>query len=113
MEAVELAGGRVVEVKLPNGAVALVRARPIDAGVAEKVGWPDQFDFTGVVGVLGGLSESIRTAVDKAKPGKVTVQLGLELVVKSGKLVGLLVEGEGTGSLTVTLEWEGHDERSE
>jgi hypothetical protein len=37
------------------------------------------------------------------------VELGLELAVKSGRLTGLLVEGAGSGSLKVTLEWGGGD----
>jgi hypothetical protein len=35
----------------------------------------------------------------------VTVELAIELAVKSGKLTGLVVDGEGKGALTVTLEW--------
>jgi len=45
---------RVVEVVLPNQAVALVRAADLDEGgqVAEKVGWKDTFDFADVSGTL-------------------------------------------------------------
>jgi hypothetical protein len=99
--------GRIVEVQLPNGAVALVRVREFDAGGAEKVGWPDRFDFGGVAESLQGIADAIWPALHKAKPSKVSVELGIELAIKSGKLVGLLVEGEGSGALTVTLEWEG------
>ena len=47
---------RVVEVVLPNQAVALVRAADLDEGgqVAEKVGWKDTFDFADVSGTLEG-----------------------------------------------------------
>ena len=55
---------------------------------------------------LEGLSETIRTSLVRAASDTVTVELGLELAVKSGKLTGLLVEGEGSGSLAVTLEWQ-------
>jgi Trypsin-co-occurring domain 1 len=98
---------RIVEVQLPNGAVALVRANDLGSDVAEKVGWPDRFDFGAVAQALEGIADAIRSAVSKAKPTTVRVELGIELAVKSGKLVGLIVEGEGTGSLTVTLEWKG------
>lgn len=96
---------RVVEVTLPNGAVALVAAQLVDGGGATKTGF-GRLDFDGVARTLEGVTQAVRGAVAKAAPSKVTVELGLELAVKSGVLVGLIVDGETTGSLTVTLEWE-------
>jgi hypothetical protein len=104
----EIAGAtRVVEVDLPNGGTALVRAREFEGRGARKVRWEDRFDFKGVADTLEGVAEALRSSLAKARPSNVTVELGVELVVKSGKLTGLIVEGEGKGSLTVTLEWEG------
>jgi hypothetical protein len=101
----------VVEVELPNGTVALVRALPADGaggGTGEgatKVGALDRFDFAGVAGTLGGVGEAIQAAMAKAKPRTVKVELGIEMVLKSGKLTGLIVEGSGTADLRVTMEW--------
>lgn len=106
-------GTRVVEVELPNGATALVRAREFEGGGARKVGWEDRFDFKGVAETLEGVADALRTSLAKARPSKVTVELGVELAVKSGKLIGLIVEGEGGGSFTVTLEWGGEQPASE
>jgi hypothetical protein len=97
---------RVVEVELGEGAVALVRATELDGGGAQKVGWQDRFDFEGVRATLDALTRSLRCALDDAEPTRARVELGVELVIKSGKLTGLVVEGEGKGSLRVTLEWE-------
>lgn len=96
---------RIVEVELPNGTTALVRAVDVEGGGATKTSFRDTFDFEHVAGTLEGLSEAIRNALAKAAPDKTTVELGIELAVKSGKLTGLLVEGQGKGSLTVKLEW--------
>lgn len=97
---------QVVEVALPNGARALVRVRDVDGGGgAEKVRWDDRLDFQGVADAVGGVAEALRGSLAKVAPRKVTVELGVELAIKSGKLTGLLVEGEGKGSLAVTLEW--------
>lgn len=101
-------GAKVIVVELPNGATALVRATEpeVDGGGAEKVAaWPERFSFTDVAATLEGLAQAVRDAVDRVKPDKVSVTLSIELVVKSGKLTGLIVEGGGTGSLGVTLEW--------
>lgn len=99
---------KIVEVALPNGAVALVQARQVDGGGATKTGF-GKLDFDGVSKTLEGVTEAVRSAVAKAAPSKVSVELGLELAVKAGALVGLIVDGESTGSLTVTLEWDRSD----
>lgn len=100
---------RVVEVMLPNQSVALVRVSDLDAdeapGIAEKVGWKDRFDFADVSKTLDGVAQAIRSGLEKARPVKTTVELGIELAVKNGKLTGVLVEGEARASLRVTLEW--------
>jgi hypothetical protein len=99
---------RVIEVVLPNGAVALVRAADLDEGsgqVAEKVGWQDAFDFEGVSRTLEGVAQSVRSGLEKVTPSRTTVELGIELAVKNGKLTGLIVEGDAKASLKVTLEW--------
>ncbi len=100
---------RVVEVDLGDGVVALVRAVEVaddEVEVAEKVGWDDRFDFTDVTATLAGVANALRPAVAAAKPHKMTVELGLELALKSGKLTGLVVEGAGKAALEVTLEWQ-------
>lgn len=100
---------RVVEVDLPNGTRALVRAADLEepGRGATKTSAISAFNFDEVAGTLEGLSLALKDALAKAAPDKVTIELGLELAVKSGKLTGLLVEGSGTGSLAVTLEWSG------
>ena len=99
---------RVVEVVLPNGTVALVQAAELDegGGAAEKVGWRETFDFAQVSGTLEGIAQAIRSGLEKAAPAKTTVELGIALAVKNGKLTGLLVDGEASASLKVTLAWD-------
>lgn len=103
---------RVVEVMLPNKTVALVRATDLDEGgqVAEKVGWKDVLDFEGVSGTLEGIAHAVRSGLEKVTPSKTTVELGIDLAVKNGKLTGLIVEGDASASLKVTLEWGGQAE---
>lgn len=98
---------RVVEVVLPNNTTALVRVTDLDEDgqVAEKVGWQEAFDFAGVSSALEGIAKGIRSGLEKVTPAKTTVELGIELALKNGKLTGLIVEGGGKASLKVTLEW--------
>ena len=98
---------QVVEISLPNGSVALARVSRAGQTGAEKTAAVPRFDFEDVSRALEGLTQALKGALEKAAPDKVTVELGLELAVKSGKLTGLVVEGAGKGSLGITLEWVG------
>jgi hypothetical protein len=98
---------RIVEVKLPNDVVALVQVADLEDGgsPAQKVSWKDTFDFEQVSGTLEGIAKAIRSGLEKVMPSKTTVELGIELAVRNGKLTGLLVDGQANASLKVTLEW--------
>lgn len=98
---------RIVEVVLPNGAVALVRAVDVDGGGAIKTNFQDRFNVGELTETLEGWSTAIKAALSKASPDKVSVALGFEVALKSGKLTALLVEGQGKASLSVTMEWSG------
>jgi hypothetical protein len=97
----------VVEVVLPNGTVAFVQAADLDAGGhgTAKVGRKDIFDFEDVSGTLEGIARAVRSGLQKVTPSKTTVELGIQLAVRNGKLTGLLVEGKAEASLKVTFEW--------
>ena len=99
---------RVVETKLPNGTMALVQAADHDEGGrhADKAGRNDVFDFKNVSGTLEGVAEAVRAGLATVMPSKTTVELGIQLAIKNGKLTGLIVEGKAEASLTVTLEWD-------
>jgi len=99
---------RVVEVSLPNQTVALVQAADLDEGGhdAQKAGRQDIFDFADVSGTLEGIARAVRSGLEKVTPSKTTVELGIQLALKNGKLTGLIVEGKAEASLKVTLEWD-------
>jgi Na+/H+-translocating membrane pyrophosphatase len=99
----------VVEVELPNGVTALVQA--VDAGGgAAKAARAGKLDLSAVMGALEGMSLAVKSALAKAAPDKVSVEFGLELAIKSGALTAMLVDGEGSASLRVTLEWQSGDD---
>jgi hypothetical protein len=45
-------------------------------------------------------------AVQKAKPSRAAVEIGLEFGLEAGKAVTLIARGTGKANLRVTLEWE-------
>jgi Trypsin-co-occurring domain 1 len=73
-------------------------------GVA-TVGLDEVMSFDGVCDTVEAIAGQIAGAWDRVRPTEATVAFGLKLVAKPGKLTGLLVEGGGEASLTVTLTW--------
>ena len=55
------------------------------------------------VKALGG---RIREQVAELKPSKITIETGIAVAVKNGKLTALLVDGQADVSFTLTLEWD-------
>jgi Trypsin-co-occurring domain 1 len=94
---------RIVEVKLPNGTVALVQAVEVDEvdGGAQQVDWKKVFDLDQLTATLDGVARAVRSGVEKALPSRTTVELGISLAV----MTTLIVDGSAQASLTVTLEW--------
>lgn len=56
-----------------------------------------------VTGVARSLAEPLRAV----RPDEVSVEFGIELTAKAGKVVGLLADGEAKGAIKVTLTWNG------
>src|SRR5664279_1312275 len=76
-----------------------------DAGGPTTIGPSDAFNFDGVRQTLEGVAAELGAAWEKVRPAEATVEFGLTLTAKSGKLTGLIVEGGGEASLKVTLTW--------
>jgi hypothetical protein len=102
----------LTEIILPNGSTVAVRVTQPDrtedwAGGAETVSFVDKLNFADVANSIAGIAEAMGSVFERAKPDKATVSLGFEIAVKSGRLIAILVEGEGKGTLNVSLEWAG------
>jgi hypothetical protein len=92
-----------IPVELPNGTIIKVE-------VAQVRGRQDvassMLSFKPVTDALEGVTEAIASALEKAKPTKATVKLGMEISLESGKLTTAIVKGSSKGNLEITLEWE-------
>ncbi|MEG3439686.1 CU044_2847 family protein [Pannus brasiliensis CCIBt3594] len=94
----------VIPVKVNENVTVLVETR--DLGGEEEVSG-NLFDFQDVADTIEAITQSIAATIEKVKPKKATVEFGVEVAVKSGKLTALIVEGQGKGNLKITLEWGG------
>lgn len=80
--------------------------------LAESSGGPstasvvNALPFDGVRETIEGLAAEFARAYRAVRPEEATVEFGLSLTTKTGRLTGLLVEGGGTANLKVTMKWK-------
>jgi hypothetical protein len=81
-----------------------------EAGGPRTVGLGDLLSFDGVRETIEAIGGELTRAWETVKPTEATVEFGLSLTAKSGKLSGLVVEGAAGASLKVTMVWKHTDE---
>ena len=71
----------------------------------EEVGILDAIPFDRVTALLSTIATSMSEALERAKPSKASVELGVEFGLEEGKLVALIARGTGKANLKIKLEW--------
>jgi hypothetical protein len=97
--------GLLTERRLVTAGGVEFYAEVVDMGGPTTIGPADVFSFDGVRQTLEGVAAELGAAWEKVRPAEATIEFGLTLTAKSGKLTGLIVEGGGEASLKVTLTW--------
>ena len=107
---------KFVPVTLENGATIKVEASSFDEFIDDSAGETGEVVEGDVSAVLDhlqevknaieGISQTVKSSLDKAKPSKASVQFGLELGYESGQLTAMIVKGQGKANLNITLEWD-------
>jgi hypothetical protein len=78
----------------------------VDGGGSQTVSVDRVLSFDGVRGTVEAVAGQLAQVWDRVKPAEASVEFGLALTVKAGKLTGLLVDADGSASLKVTLTWK-------
>jgi hypothetical protein len=76
-----------------------------DGGGPQTVGIERVLSFDGVRDTMEAIAAQLAHVWDEVKPSEASVEFGLSLTAKAGKLTGLLVDADGSASLKVTLRW--------
>lgn len=95
---------QVIPVELPNRAVIYVQATLLGGEEQVSAHFPS---FAEIGQAVEGIAHTLVTSLEKVKPRKTSVELGVAIAVESGKLTALLVQGSSTANLKVILEWGG------
>ncbi|MFJ2670787.1 CU044_2847 family protein [Streptomyces sp. NPDC087525] len=84
------------ELRRPSGGLSYA-----DTGFADQV----QARVESLQSVVTSVARSLAGPLRAVRPDEVSVEFGIELTAKSGKIVGLLADGEAKGGIKVTLTW--------
>jgi hypothetical protein len=93
---------RVVPVELSDKTVVQVSVVVVDK---EETVALRQFAFADAVESLRSLLSDFASAFSKLSCDRVTLEVGIQFSVKGGKLVSLLVDGSGSASAKVRVEF--------
>ncbi|RDG39421.1 CU044_2847 family protein [Streptomyces corynorhini] len=109
-------GATVTRIELPDGTPVWARIsgaaeleRPsggleyADTGFADQV----QARVESLQSVVTGVARSLVGPLRAVRPDEVSVEFGIELTAKAGRVVGLLADGEANGAIKITLTWSG------
>jgi hypothetical protein len=107
---------RVARIQLPDGTPVWARisgaeelsapSRGLsytDTGFTERV----EASVESLQSLITGVARSLSGPLQAVRPDEVSVEFGIELTAKAGKVVGLLADGEAKAAITVTLTWNG------
>jgi hypothetical protein len=75
-------------------------------GGREKVGLLGSISFDTVAELLTDIAQKIGATLEKARPSKASVELGVEFGLQEGKLVALIARGSGKANLKLSLTWD-------
>ncbi|MFJ8927067.1 CU044_2847 family protein [Streptomyces sp. NPDC102364] len=106
---------RVARIALPDGTPVWARI----SGEADELGVREgelSFSDTGITdrveasveslhALVTGVARSLARPLRAVRPDEVSVEFGVELTAKAGKVVGLLADGEAKAGIKVTLTW--------
>ena len=92
-----------IPIQLDNGVDVLIETTML--GGEEEVDF-DFLPFNQVTRAVEAIADSMAQTIEKVKPSKASIELGLEIGLQEGKLVTLIVQNSAKANFKITLEWE-------
>ncbi|MEI8211547.1 MAG: CU044_2847 family protein [Planctomycetota bacterium] len=93
----------VVTLKVDQGTEIL--AEIVQLGGEENVSL-SALSIDGVMDAIKGIASRLHGVFEAVKPQEASVEFGVKLAAKSGKLTGLLVEGTGDTNFKIMLKYK-------
>jgi hypothetical protein len=96
----------VAQVRLPDGQVIWARVEghdgPRDIGFGERA---RSLIVEGLAETVAAVADNVRSAVDRHHADEVSIEFGLELSARSGKVLSVLAEAAAKSTIAVQLTW--------
>jgi hypothetical protein len=84
----------------------------LDRGGPKEVGILDSIPFGQVTDILGQIAQRIGDSLERTRPNKASVELGIEFGLENGQLVALIARGSGKANLKISFEWNRSEHQS-
>ena len=97
---------QMIPVELANGTMIYVQTTLLGGEEQVSVHFPN-FDEIGHA--VEGIAHTLVASLERVKPRRTSIELGVAVALESGKLTALLVQGSSTANLKITLEWGGEE----
>ena len=108
---------------LPSGDLIWVRAEaaepaatdgqaagPADVGLEQRIAPSvEVLRLDGLAETVRGVVTSVRHALDEHRPDSFTVEFGIEIAARAGRLLSVLAEVGATAQIRVTASWDRHE----
>ncbi len=101
------------KIKLPGEGDRQIYLEVLHRGGREEVGILESIPFEQVTEILGKIAQGLGNTLEKAKPTKASVELGVEFGLENGQFVALIARGSGKANLKISLEWQRSNPKSE
>jgi hypothetical protein len=75
---------------------------PADVSLPQAI---HKLDLEDLRNTIEGVAQSIHAAVESVRPDQLSLEFGVELAMKTGKLTSVLAEVSGSASLKITMSW--------
>ncbi|MGI5457946.1 CU044_2847 family protein [Streptomyces sp. CA-249302] len=107
---------RVARIVMPDGTPVWARISGTDELAAppgelsySDTGFTDRVEASveSLQSLVTSVARSLAAPLRAVRPDEVSVEFGIELTAKAGKVVGLLADGEAKAGIKVTLTWQG------
>jgi hypothetical protein len=78
----------------------------LESGDRREVGIFDAIPFDQITKILVEITQHLGDSLERTKPKKACVELGLAFGLQNGGLVALIARGSSSANLKITLEWD-------
>lgn len=102
---------KLIQIQMPTEQVIWAQATTDGPSNVSATSVLQRLDPEELRSTIHAVSESLRQALEQLAPNEVSIEFGLEFVLKTGKLTSVLAEASGAASVKVAVTWknDGHN----